>query len=236
VGAVVGVVLMLLLTACHVKVQVDAKVNPDGSGTVTVGVGLDHDAMSQVGDLRSELRVTDLEAAGWTVTGPTAAADGYTWVRASRSFSEPSQLGSIMEQVNGPHGMFRDWKVTKKSSPWSTSWTATGTVDLSKGLQDLSDPQLDRALGGTGYGGIVKDVEQREGQPIDKLVDVQVNVSVPGASRSYAPAVGDPAPVAVHVSSTRMNGLLGFTLLAVGVSALAAVLLFLRRRFVHRSH
>ena len=224
---------MVLLTGCHVKVQVDATVERDGSGSVTVAVGLDHDAMGKVGDLREQLHVDDLKAAGWTVTGPTPADDGYTWVRATKHFATPSQLGEVMSEVNGPDGMFRDWKVTKSSSPWSTSWNATGTIDLSKGVSSLSDPQLDKALGGSGYGGVIHDIEQREGKPIDQMVDVQVSVEVPGGSKVYTPTLGSAHPVPVHVTSTKVNALLGITVLAISVSALAFVLLFLRSRFVH---
>ena len=70
----VGVVLVL--SGCHVKLQVDTRVDPDGSGVVTVAVGLDADAVSKVGDLRSQLRVDDLKAAGWTVVGPAARPTG----------------------------------------------------------------------------------------------------------------------------------------------------------------
>jgi len=236
VGALAAVALVLLLSACHVKVQVDASVRRDGSGTVTVAVGLDHDAMSQVGDLHGQLHVKDLEAAGWTVAGPSAESDGYTWVRASKDFATSAQLGQVMDQVNGPDGMFRGWKVSKSSSPWSTTWTASGTVDLSKGVDALSDPRLDQALGSTGYRGVVDEIEQREGKPIDQMVDVQVAVEVPGASKVYAPTLGAAHPVSVHVSSTKVNGLAGFVLVAVGVSVLAVVLLLLRSRFVHHRH
>lgn len=234
--ALAGVALVLVLTGCHVKVQVDTRVNANGSGSVTVAVGLDHDALQQVGDLRSQLRVADLEAAGWTVTGPTSPADGYVWVRATKPFSDPAQVTGIMNQVNGADGMFRDWKVAKTSSPWGTSWDATGTIDLSKGAATLSDPQLDRALGGTGYSGIVHDIEKREGLPIDQMVDVQVSVEIPGASKIYAPTIGDAHPVPVHVTSTRANRLLGVLVVAVAVSVLAIVLILLRSRFRSRSH
>jgi len=227
---------VLLLSACHVKVQVDVSVQRDGSGAVTVAVGLDREALARVGDLRGQLHVDDLESAGWTVTGPTATSDGYTWVRASKPFATPSQLGEVMAEVNGPKGMFRDWKVSKSSSPWSTSWTATGTVDLSKGVEALSDPQLDRALGSTGYRGVIDAIEKREGKPIDQMVDVSVSVSVPGASKVYTPSLGAAHPVPVRVTSTKVNALAGITLIAVAVSILAVVLLLLRTRFTHHRH
>ena len=47
----------VVLAGCQVKVLVDTKVNRDGSGTITVSVGLDAAAVAQVGDLRRQLRV-----------------------------------------------------------------------------------------------------------------------------------------------------------------------------------
>ena len=50
------------------------------------------------------------------MTGPTKQADGYTWVRASKPFADPAQAAAVMNEVNGPDGAFRDWKVTQSSS------------------------------------------------------------------------------------------------------------------------
>jgi len=231
--ALVGVALTLLLTACHVKVQVDAKVQPDGSGTVTVAVGLDRDAVQQAGDLRAQLRVSDLEAAGWKVTGPTTGTDGYTWVRATKGFADPAGLTAVMNQVNGPDGVFKDWKVSRTSSPWSSSWTETGSIDLRKGAAAFSDPSLDRTLGGQGFDGLVAQVEHQQHESMDQLVDVRVSVEVPGASKVYSPTFAHAADVPVHVSSTRANGLLGVMVIAAGVVVVALALLALRKRFAH---
>jgi hypothetical protein len=235
-SAAVGLALVILLSACHVKVQVDAKVRPDGSGTVTVAVGLDRDAVRQAGDLRSQLRVSDLEAAGWKVTGPTTDTDGYTWIRASRDFADPAEFSAVMNQVNGTDGVFRDWKVTKKSSPWSTTWTASGSIDLRKGAAAFSDPRLDRSLGGQGFDGVVAQIERQQHESMDQLVDVHVSVQVPGASKAYAPTFAHASSVPVEVSSTRVNGVLGLVVFVLAVVVLAVVLLALRSRFAtHRN-
>ena len=58
------------LLGCQAKLSVHVTVESNGSGSVEVGVGLDDEAVAKAGDLGSQLRVDDLRAAGWTVTGP----------------------------------------------------------------------------------------------------------------------------------------------------------------------
>jgi hypothetical protein len=224
--ALVALAGLVLLVGCQVKVQVDTKVNADGSGTVTVSVGLDADALRQVGDLRSQLRVSDLTAAGWTVSGPTRDRDGYTWVRATKPFADAAQATEVMDEVNGSNGAFREWTVSHSSSTWSSTWKVTGTVDLSKGMQTFSDPKLDQALGANGYDALVRQIEQREGKPVSQMVDVQVSVEVPGAARVYTPSLADHAPTQVHVSHTQVNRTLGLVVVVIGLAlvVLAAVL------------
>jgi hypothetical protein len=220
-GLLALAILVLALAGCQVKVQVDTKVNRDGSGTVTVAVGLDKEALAQVGDLKSQLQVNDLEAAGWTVNGPTPDGQGYTWVRASKPFADAAGARAVMDEVNGSDGAFRDWTVTRSSSRLSTTWKVTGTVDLSKGAQTFSDAKLDQALGASGYQDMISQIEKREGKPVSQMVDVQVSLEVPGASQTYHPTLADKSPTAVAVSHTDTTVPTG--LLAAG--AVVAILL-----------
>jgi hypothetical protein len=221
--------LLLALVGCQVKVQVDTKVNADGSGVVSVAVGLDAEAMAKVGDLKSQLQVDDLKAAGWTVTGPTREADGFSWVRASKPFADGAEATAVMNEVNGPNGAFRDWKVTHSSSAWSTSWTVTGTVDLSRGAATFTDSQLDRTLGANGYQDAIEQLVK--GQPVSKAVDVRVSVEVPGSSKVYAPTFAAHQTTAVHVSTSRFNRGVGVALLVVGLAVLGLALVLLRSRY-----
>ncbi len=225
---------VLALVGCQVKVQVDTKVNPDGSGTVTVAVGLDADALSQVGDLKSQLRISDLQAAGWTVTGPTKAADGYTWVRASKPFADAAQATEVMGEVNGPDGAFRAWTVSRSSSTWSTSWKVSGTVDLTKGMETFSDPKLDQALGAHGYDDLIAQIEKREGKPVADMVDVQVSVELPGAARTYAPSLADRQPTTVAVSHTQLNKGLGLAVVVGGLVLVVVAAVLVRSRLSRR--
>ncbi len=224
-------VCVVALAGCQVKVLVDTRVNPDGSGNVTVSVGLDAGATAQVGNLSEQLRVSDLEAAGWKVTGPTRQGDGYTWVRASKPFADAAQATEVMNEVNGADGAFRDWQVSHTSSLWSTQWKVQGTVDLRKGMQTFSDPKLDQALGANGYDSMITQIEKREGRPISDMVDVRVSVELPGAAQVYAPKLADGQTTAVSVTHTKVSRALGVVVVVVGLVVLVVAVVLLRRRY-----
>jgi hypothetical protein len=233
-GGVIAAALVLVLCGCQVKLRVDVRVRHDGSGTVTVAVGLDHDAVTKAGNLDDQLKVADLEKAGWKVTGPTLEKDGDTWVRASKPFADAAGAKEVMNEINGPDGAFRGWEITRSSNLWGTTWSAKGTIDLSKGMDTFSDPKLDAALGDGGYDQVVKAIEAREGRPIADMVDVAVSVQVPGASHVYSPSLTQKDATVVHVSSSQAGGAVTIVVVvivaAVG-AALVLVLVLLRRRF-----
>jgi hypothetical protein len=63
------------------------------------------------------------------------------------------------------------------------------------------------------------------------MVDVQVSVEVPGATKVYTPSLAEGTPTQVHVSSTHVTGLLGLLLIVLAVVAVGAVLVALRVRY-----
>ena len=227
-AAVVGV--LVVLTGCQVKLAVDTTVHPDGSGTVSVGVGLDDEALAKVGDLSSQLRVDDLKATGWTVTDPAKEDDGYTWVRATKPFANPAEATAVLDEVNGADGAFGGWKVSKSSSPLSTSYSVKGSVDLSKGMETFTDPALDSTLGGDPFAGSIADLEKAQGRPVADMVDVQVTVEVPGAAKTYTPSLGDEKPTSVKVSSSSYGMVVKVLVVLVALGAIGLALVVLRRR------
>jgi hypothetical protein len=227
---VAALALLIVLAGCQVHLTVDTKVEADGSGTVSVGVGLDDEALAKVGDLGAQLRVDDLRASGWTVTGPTREGDGNTWVRATKPFSDPAGATSVLNEVNGPEGAFGGWKVARSSSTLSTSYSVTGAADLTKGMATFSDQALSDALGGDPYGGGIAALEQEQGRPVSDMVDVRVTVEVPGATRTFTPSLADAKPTPVKVTASEFGPLV--TVFAVGAALVVggAVLVMLRRR------
>ena len=74
--------LVLALAGCRMDVNVGIDVAEDGSGTVSVAVGVDDDLFARVPGAADRVHLDDLSAAGWEVTGP-AKESGRQHVGAS---------------------------------------------------------------------------------------------------------------------------------------------------------
>lgn len=185
-----AVVALLLLAGCQIRTEVAIDVAEDGSGTVTVSVGLDPDAAGRVPALADELRVDDLEATGWTVTGPAVEDDGFTWVRATKAFATPEEAGTVLAElaeIAGTDAPFRDFAVTRERSFARTEYGFRGTVDFAGGLEAFGDEALTQALDGEALGESVEAIEERIGQAIDDVFRFRVAVGLPGSVESNAP-------------------------------------------------
>ena len=188
--------LLVLATGCRLDVRVGLDVEDDGSGEVTVAAGLDDDALNRVGNLERQLKVGDLEDAGWTVTGPTKDPDdGLSWVRATKPFATPAEAAAVMAEINGDQGPFRDFELRKSRSFARTKWTFTGRFDFGEGLAAFSDEELTQALDGEPLGQSVEEVEAQLGAAIDRLVGIQVAVRLPGDISSNASTEADNGAV-----------------------------------------
>ncbi|WP_208027607.1 hypothetical protein [Rhabdothermincola sediminis] len=224
--------LVVALTGCRMQVAVDIAVDDAGSGTVTVGIGLDDDALARVGDLRRQLRVDDLQHTGWEISEPQEEPDGLTWVRARKAFDDPAGATAVLSELTGPDGAFRGFTVGEEAGVLGTTYRVEGTVDLTAGPEAFSDAELAAALGGDPYGGTLAAIEREEGQRVADMVEFRVNVALPNAStKSYVASFDDEHPTSIDASSTvnsKAAVLLVWTLVAAaGLVALVA----LRRAF-----
>ncbi len=227
--AALALVAVVVAAACQVRVDTTVTVEPDGSGTVTQAVGFDAAALARVGDLDQQLRVADLEAAGWTVDDPVVE-DGMTWVRAHHAFADADEANVVLAQLSGPDGPYEDLAVTRTSSVISTTTELTGTMDLSAGVAMFGDPQLNQTLGGDGSGGLVAKIEAEEGRPVGEMVDVSMTVDLPGADETVSGALGSgPQPIDVSSSENHIFSL-AWKLLVAALVLLTAVVVGLRIR------
>ncbi len=233
-------VLAFAAVACQVRVTAGIDVGADGDGTVRAAVGLDTAALSAVGDLGAALRIDDLRAAGWEVEGPRQEDDGFTWVRASRPFSDVEEARLALSELSGPDGPFRDLSFARERSFLRTRTHLSGTVDLSGGLTGFADADLRALVGDT----IRLDAEGLRGElgaDPDQAVQVRFEARLPGSARSNAPErAGDrfvwrPAmgrQLAIEASSSGLR--VPVVPIAVAVVLLVAVgaggLLVARRR------
>jgi len=241
-AALVG---LLALAGCQVRTEVGVEVEGDGSGEVTVSVGLDDDAVSRVPNLAEELRTDDLEATGWTIEGPAEEADGFTWIRARKPFATPEQAGAVLEELAVRGGPFQGFAVTRERSFARTEYRFAGTVDFEGGLERFGDDALAAALDGEPLGEDLAAVEARIGQAIDEAFTFRVAVRLPGDLASsnapveasngavWSPRISEAGPIELSARSEVVRtGTIALTAVAVvaGLAAVAVALGFPWRR------
>jgi hypothetical protein len=205
------VLAVLVCAGCRIDTEVAIDVHDDGSGTVTLTVTFDADAVSRVPDLAAALRTDDLVAAGWTVTGPTRAEGAVTYVVA-KPFRSAAELPGVLAELTGPDGYFRDVQLTRSRAFAATTWTFAATADLSKGVAALTDTQVGTALGGKPLGRDPAALEAELGGPLASFLTGAIAVTMPGPAEANTPTVqgrtarwtvqvGDPAPHRLEASS-----------------------------------
>lgn len=238
VPALAALLVVLSAGACQVRTTVDVAVAEDGSGTVTVAVALDDEALARVpdvdddgtsgpADLAALVRSEDLVAAGWTVADPETG-DGETVLRISRPFGTPAEADRVLAELTGGSGALRDLTVTRSASFGRTELGFSGTADLSGGLEAFGDEGLAAALDGEPLGEDAAAIEARVGQPLADVVTVEITADLGGTSTSWAPRLGD-APVDMVADRTAYDvPVLVLTAIA-GLAALALVAVLLTR-------
>ena len=229
-----AVLVLVALAGCEVRAEVNVTVDEDGSGLLELAVALDDDALSRRPGVLDELDLSDLTDTGWEVTGPAEESDGYTWLRARHRFATPEDLGTLIDDVAGAEGPFRDFRLTREDEFAVSRYRFTGTVDFTGGAGALAaDPELAEALEAEP----IELIEERLGGAIDEMVEVQVAVRLPGSVDSNAltqasnGAVWRPSIVEREVLELRATGTVGrserLVWVGVGVAAAFALVLYL---------
>lgn len=177
-----ALVVGVLASACRADVAVDIDVRPDGSGAVNVGVGLDEQAVAEVGNLDEALAVDDLRQAGWEVS--RQEDEGLTWVRASRRFSEPVEAQRLLTQLAPA---FQDLSLSFQPSFLRTRTTLSGVADLTAGIAAFADPDLAAATG-------LAEIQSRYGEAAAQAVQLEITADLPGRVEVNRAALGgEPA-------------------------------------------
>ena len=218
---------LLVATGCQVQIHTTVSMQSNGHGTVTQAVGFDDAALRRVGDLDQQLAVDDLEAAGWTVD-PAVKEGDTTWVRAHHGFSSPAEATTLVGQLSGPDGPYRDVVVHHTDGLLSSSSSVTGIIDTTAGFRMFGDPDLIAAIGGDGTGGLLDRIASEERRPAADMVTVSFTSELPGISRTTDVVFSDTEPTAFKVSATHskikdlLRTLVVF-LLVIGTVVLIAV-------------
>jgi hypothetical protein len=213
----------------HTDIGIEVKEN--GSGTVTVKIGLDDDAMKKAPNFQQALKVDDLTAHGWTVTGPVKETDGFTYFSAAKPFADPDEAKKIFTEISGEKGPFRDFSISRTRSFATTKFRFAGTVDFTGGIESFSDSELAQQLDGKPIGEDVKAIEARIGETLDNVFQIRIAVRMPGDVASNAPGqaangavwqprLSEPQAITLEASSTSTRW---FTIIGTAVAALAAL-------------
>lgn len=234
--------LVAALAGCQVDAHVDVTMAEDGSGAVEVTVLLDADAAARVPDLAEDLRVRDLEATGWEVTGPTETDDGGVEIVARKPFANVQQGRAVLREIGGRGGLLRALTLRRDHTFAETSWAFGGTLDLSGGLATFSDEDLDAVLGSDTFGQDQSSLEEQLGEPLSDTMTVTVTAHLPegdfatdgevqgASSASWTADLGDD-PVSMEASSSERDTTV-LALAAVSAGALILLALLLVVRFI----
>lgn len=239
-----ALILVFIGAGCQVNTTVDIAVAPDGSGRVTVTALLDAAAAKRLPDLDQSLLVADLRKTGWKVVDPKAVSGGGWRVSASKPFRDTTELTSVIEEVAGKGGPFRDFKLTRTHRFAKTSYRLKGTVDLSGGINAFGDPQLREALGGLMFGRTDAQLAEELGKPPAEAFQFKVVADLPGGGKKeWIPRLGDQ-PTTVSASSAARKPaawLFAFASLLAAVGFLGTLFLIARHNrmkappsYVHR--
>jgi hypothetical protein len=172
---------------------------------------MDDDALRQLGDPATELRLDDLRETGWTVVGPAREKDNLTWVRISHRFASAEEANRLADQLGTP---FRDLRLVRSRSFLKTKTSLTGQIDLSQGLAGFSDPALQEALGGADLGTLT-----------DDNVHFAFDARLQGESRSWAPKLGEQVRISAEAEAWKVQPVLAVAAaLVLAVTALVVVL------------
>ncbi len=179
-GLVLGVVI-LVASACKLDVEVAVDAEPNGSGVVNVTATLDQEAASRTPNLSSQLRVDDLKTVGWSVAGPTTKGTT-TVIQASKTFRNPSEATSLLEEISGADGPFGDLRLARERKPLWWEWELEGDLDLKGGIERFGDEGLRTQLEGTSFGVDPKEIQQAIN--LELAVDLPGQVNAEGAKQS----------------------------------------------------
>lgn len=244
------VVLVLLVvlgaSACRVRTDVEVAITDNGSGSVTVRLGLDDDAIKAAPNFADALKTSDLTAHGWTISGPVKGTDGFTAFAATKPFANPDEANAIFKEISGDPGPFKDFTISRSRSFAHTDFKFSGTVQFgAQGLESFGDSDLANQLDGEPLGEDIKAIQQQIGDIPDNVFPITITVQLPGNVDSNAPGqfangarwqlkLSQPDPVTLEASSrsTRWFTIIGAIVAAVcGVAlVLSLVVLLLRRR------
>ena len=180
--ALAGLVCVLALSACRIDTEVVTVVNPDGTGAIGVKVTADAEVVAAEPNLAKELQISDLEQAGWAVTGPSPTPDNGLVIILQHPFDNLAEANEILASLSGPDGPILEPMLAAKGSTGEVHWSFVGSLDFPKGLAAVADQDLIAAVGATPW---VDELANRQLTPTD-AASITFKITMPGRTTSDA--------------------------------------------------
>jgi hypothetical protein len=225
-----GLAAAVVLTGCKTDVNVRVHQIVDGSGEVTVTLMLDREAAEQSGDLRKVLRTADLEAAGWTISGPVPRPPGGRVAFAlNKPFRNAGEAQLILTELTGEEGPFGSLVIDRTRSPLRIVARLTGSVDLTKGYQPFGAEVIARQFQTDSKLGLTpEDFQKRFNKPIEELVPLHLDVDFAGtAEQRFDLKSGEQTPISIR--TVRWNRIILFPMIASALGLIGLLISFRRR-------
>ena len=186
---------LVVLGACHVDATVAVTVAEDGSGSIEVTVIADAEVVEAAPDLVDDLRLDDLQQAGWNVEGPTAVEGGGLQVVLSHPFASPEEATALLGQLSGDGGLLAGFELDQQRSFARVGTELSGSLTFEAGLAELADADIVEQIGGAPY---VETLAER-GIPVEDAFRLRLVVTAPGdlvdTNGTPSPSTGDEATV-----------------------------------------
>lgn len=174
----IGVVCLLVLTACRLDVVVDVEMGPDGTGVVTLRATADEELIAQVPDLVDDLRLDDAVENGWEVEGPILAEDGGAEIVLRHPFSSAAELANVLTSIGPPLTQMAAARTEGEDGQIVNA--VNGVMVLSDGYESFADADLIAAVGGLPF----EEEIAASGVPIEQAFSFTYRVSLPGELES----------------------------------------------------
>ena len=174
---VIGLTLaVVVLSGCRVDLATSVTVAENGSGTISVVVAADADAVRSAPELATSLNVDDLRAAGWTVDVQNPAANGGLSVVAARTFATVDEASLFLSQLSGDNGPLRNIALTRTGGVNDASYQFSGVGGLPQGLAGFADAEALAALGGAPFAAALAE----QGGVLGDVLGVSLALTMPG--------------------------------------------------------
>lgn len=167
------IALVVMTSACQVKVHIDVVVNDSGTSAVTVTVQADAAVLAASPRLASDLVVDDLIAVGWDVSGPEVTDDGGMQMVLRRDARDLADLAAVLAEIGPP---LRGLEVQRADEFARTTWQVTGRSVVSDGTAEFLDAQGLSLLGSAPFVTDLSDI----GRELDAVLDMQLRLQLPG--------------------------------------------------------